>query len=172
MSDIIDHIKSHCRDGLLFPVDPWVPGDPIVRGLYVSAEIYSMLEGEHKNVLQEQQWESARAIMDNYVSGRIMSVGDKDKKRPMSLLTPADDGVWSMRASDPKPGIRILGYFAEKDLFIALTWEERLTLGMKFSFAWRRLIKSCKAEWRKLFYPYQPIQGGNYDEYISNIITN
>lgn len=40
----IDEIlRDRCREGELFPIDPLIPDDPIMRHLFVSADLQAML---------------------------------------------------------------------------------------------------------------------------------
>lgn len=165
INDIITVIKEKCQQGELFPIEPLLATDPIVRGLYVSAEIHKML---NEYEAQSRAWGTARAIMDDFVSGKLVSVGHK-KPSKIGFL---EDGVWEFRPSRPRPSIRLLGQFAEKDLFVVLIWGYRKELEGKNSIAWKNIIRNCKTEWKKIFYPYPPLTRGNYDDYISNIILS
>lgn len=69
----------------------------------------------------------------------------------MARTYPPADEVWDIRSRDPKPAMRVLGCFAETDVFVALVHGYRKNLGGPRSRQWRDLIESCKAEWRKLF---------------------
>jgi hypothetical protein len=172
---INDIIKDECGRGRLFPLDPLLSGDPIIRGLYVSEEVKKMLNGPWQTTKEEEEWFTARAILDNFISGRLISVaktGHNKPKHTMAPLKPYADGVWEIRATKPKPGIRILGMFAEKDLFIALNWQERTLLGSYKSREWRNIIVGCQTMWRNLFTIYPCFKGKDHHDYISNIILN
>ena len=63
-------------------------------------------------------------------------------------------------------GIRCFGCFAEKDLFIALTWNYRENItdfGVE--------VERCREAWDTLFSPLQPFKGANLDEYLSNYMA-
>lgn len=167
INDIISIIKMRCAEGQLFPIEPLVSSDEIIRGLYVSAEIKQMLD-DHE--AQDSAWGTARAIMDDFVSGKLISVGHRKNSR-MGILGSINEGVWEIRPSRPSPSIRILGQFAEKDLFIALVWGLRKDLKDKKSIEWKDIIRNCKVEWRKLFSPYPALKGGNENDYVSNIFS-
>jgi hypothetical protein len=90
------------------------------------------------------------------------------------LSRPADE-VWDFRAIE-KPGIRIFGRFAERDIFVALTcwprskpidWLDRPPLLKTDSREFRDAIEGCKAEWRKLFHTYPPKSGAQASDYLS-----
>lgn len=84
----------------------------------------------------------------------------------MARVHPVTDEIWDIRSVDPKPGIRTLGSFAEKDTFIALTWEYRENL--ESSRDWENEIARAKEAWKKLFGSVPPFKGANLDEYLSN----
>jgi hypothetical protein len=64
----------------------------------------------------------------------------------------------------------VLGQFAERDLFIGLTWSDRLVLKGYQSQEWKRVIRNCKAKWRGFFDPFKPLTAENEVDYVSNII--
>ena len=43
----------------------------------------------------------------------------------MGLLAPREDAFWDIRSRDPRPGLRVIGHFAETDVFVALVWRPR-----------------------------------------------
>ncbi len=49
----------------------------------------------------------------------------------MAILCPHDAGIWEFRDVKPKPSLRILGGFMQKDVFVALAPYERSEFGKK-----------------------------------------
>jgi hypothetical protein len=177
-------IKGHCddKDKALYAVNPRMPHDPIVRHLFTFPEVNAMLVGPWKDQAEENEWQAANAILERFVAGDILpvKVGRRDSRSkrgaPLGHLEPLAEGVWSIRAMTAgNPGIRILGQFGEKDLFIALTYGEREFLGEGFAdffntIPWDDLIRTCKARWRNLFPSYPPVTGADSNDYITNIL--
>ncbi len=159
-------IEDHCEGGSLFEITPSLPTDPIERFVFVTPEINQKLIGTWKNDKEERMWGKAKALMDHYISGRIVSVGTKNKKFHMTHLTPYRDGVWGMRPQ----GLRIIGQFAKKDVFVGLNWEKRSDLIDLPQ--WKQVARKCKAQWRGYFYTHQPLTSENHHDYITNIILN
>ncbi len=99
-----------------------------------------------------------------------MTVAEDPYKKPrvtnMARADPIESEVFDIRCIDPKPGIRVLGCFADFDLFVALTWNVRENLPDDKS--WRDEIERCKAAWRRLFHPYLPFCGADLNAYLSN----
>jgi len=116
-----------------------------------------------------------RADLDSFVEGRkVIAVAKHPfkggKKSDFKRLHKARDEVWEFRSRNPQPGIRILGRFAAKDIFIAFRWSERRELGGPHSRAWRNAMVGCKTDWRHLFPAYNPFTGSDLYGYITNII--
>ncbi|MCL4679185.1 MAG: hypothetical protein KJ017_11410 [Alphaproteobacteria bacterium] len=174
--EIIKMVDNYCQERVLFALNPLVSADPIIRHIFVTREIHGMLNGPWKNELEENQWNTVASTMDSFVAGRLMSLADNEKpnknRHKLARLEPKEDGLWEIRATDPRPGVRIVGYFVKKDVFIALTWATRLFLGSVDSLQWRWIMIKSKREWKKLFLEYTPLTGGGPNDYVSNIIIN
>jgi len=166
-------IIERCKEGLLFPIEPSIPSDSIVRGLYASKEVYERLLNYSDT---SGAWGTVKATMDDFVSGRLISVGYEGRRHKsthkMALLEPKHNGVWEIRVTKPRPAIRIFGQFAAKDLFIVLEWGERKALGEFGSKEWKTITRNCKAQWRRLFNPYNPLLEEDENDYLSNIFLS
>ncbi|MGF1619474.1 MAG: hypothetical protein ACFCUR_02530 [Rhodomicrobiaceae bacterium] len=79
---------------------------------------------------------------------------------------PFDHGVWSIRPSF-KPLHRFFGVFALKDWFVAMTVQDRASLGMSQG-EWHKQIDGCRTLWNELFPGKFPISGNNVFAYISD----
>lgn len=115
------------------------------------------------------RWLTARAVLESFVDGKWITIKSKPKSRAeMSILCPHNDGIWEFRDVKPKPAVRILGSFTEKDVFIALAPYERAELGAKGSEAWTNALRDYKTQWTELFNGHRPMVGGSYpDAYLS-----
>jgi hypothetical protein len=154
----------------LFEVLPTLPGDPLERFMFASDDINRLLWGPWKSPTEERRCGQLWAATDMFVTGRniTMALDDpysKPRTTYMARLDPLQDEVWEIRVWDPKPGMRVFGRFAERDVFIALTWARREALPN--SREWRNAREGCKAEWRKLFPTYNAITGDNVNDYVS-----
>lgn len=161
-------IEDQVNRGDLIVIKPLVDSDPQDRLIFVTPEIYNMLVGPWQNAKQEIEWFEARAIMDSFVAGRLISTSSsRNKDVQLKLLDTSPRGLWELRATKPKPGIRLLGLFAKKDCLIILNWRERPFLTSRR--LWSEAFRECKAKWNGLFYTYGPMEETNCDDYISNI---
>jgi hypothetical protein len=109
----------------------------------------------------------ARGLLDDFVEGGFITVGedpfDKDATCIMARVDPIRYDIFDFRCLDPKPGIRILGAFSERDTFIAVTWDYR----QNFDDAWPEQVANCKDAWEKLFGTIPRHHGNDIHDYIS-----
>lgn len=147
------------------------PGLPARRTLYISEAVLHLITGTAANMDQKkrERWMVARAVLEAFVDGHWITTKSKPKsKAEMAILCPHDVGVWEFRDVYPRPSLRILGAFMEKDVFVALAPYERSELGKKGSQEWSDALQNFKAQWEQLFDGHMPKSGGGYpDEYLS-----
>jgi hypothetical protein len=170
---IRDELDVLCGKEVLFRLSPQFRIERERRALYVSTEIHKLIFGpKWTSPVQEFRWQSVRADLDWFIQARVILVpldSQRGGNSHMAQLKPPHNEVWDIRCRDPQPGIRVLGSFAEKDVFVALTWEMRNPLGRFGSKRWEEAILRCKAEWQRLLYA-QPMRGNYPDDYITNAI--
>ena len=85
----------------------------------------------------------------------------------MRRLTRPATAVFEIRSRRPRPSIRVLGRFADKDVFVALNAALRAPLGGKRSRPWRDEIVRSHVLWRQLFPTYDALDGNSLHELIS-----
>lgn len=142
----------------------------VVREIFISEDIYTVAQPPWAQTQMGRRCAQMRAYLDAWTEGRRLTVSDnpyrKRKATNIARTDPVADQVFEFRCIDPKPGIRVLGCFADFDLFVALTWNVRENL--TDDKAWRDEIERCKAAWRRLFNPYPPFSGAHLHDYLSN----
>jgi len=131
---IQDEILDRVQRGMLFPLLPRARGAAIRRALFVSERLHAVLSADLEVFVE------ARTIDPKY----------------LFLLYPAHDAVWEIRSRREQPSIRVLGLFAWKDVFVATNHALREELNGWESSEWKTVKRTARAEWRKLFNPYQP----------------
>lgn len=135
--------------------------------MFCTEEVWDVLQKA------EADYRSGRLLQDLelFLVGGMITVSEEPYKHPrptyMARTDPVADEIWDIRSRDPKPGIRVLGGFAEKDHCIALTLDFRDNLGGPESKEWRDFIVRSTAKWRQLFPTYPKFQGANVSEYLS-----
>ncbi len=143
----------------------------MVRSMFVGAEVYEIVTPPFPENTDGYRFGRLRADLDAFTEGRVISIAEDPYKKPNSTYLartdPIEHEIWDIRSRDPKPAIRVLGAFSEPDMFVALVWAFRESLGGPRSREWRDLIERCKAEWRKLFPTYQPHKGDSPRDYVS-----
>jgi hypothetical protein len=179
---IIDLIKLRMQEGRLWRVEPDVESDPIERCMVVSREIMDLIEGPWPDEKWERRCGRLRGDLEAFVRGDVISLCLEPYKAESAYMGRLDepmDEVWDIRSRDPKPGLRVFGRFADRDVFVALLCSprsvpipqsERLPLRDRASAEWKQAVKETQAEWRKLFHSYKPIHGETHDFYASKSI--
>jgi len=114
-----------------------------------------------------------RADLDRFSQGGVIPVAARPfiggKRSYMRQLFRWREEVWEIRSRE-EPGLRVLGRFAEADVFVALTWHKRAALAGPQSRQWRDAIVGCKTEWTNLFPAYPP-KSGDVNAYPADYIS-
>lgn len=147
-----------------------------VRSMYLSEEVNSLVTGPWPSEEWEERCGYLRADLDRFVQGALIPVAERPfsggKHSYMRQLFRWREEVWEIRSRDPRPGLRILGRFADTDIFIALSYWHRADLGGPEDRKWRDAIVDCKTKWRNLFPTYEPKSSGDSDDYPIACISN
>jgi len=148
--------------------------------MFLSTEIKDLIDGPWNSADLRYRAGRLRADLEDFIRGATITVCLEPfaaKTAYMGRLWPLEDSVWDIRSRDPSPALRVVGFFAETDTFVALRWAPRSrrpkwtsmpALGSKDSRAWRDIIVQCKADWRNLFPTYVPVRGESLNAYISD----
>jgi len=158
---ILSAILDRINEGRLFPLPPLMPGTAgyASRQIYVSPEVNALCTGPWPDVAWMSRCMVLRAALDRFSHGGPIPVAARPfvggKKSYMRQLFRWREDVWEIRSQE-EPGIRVLGRFADTDLFIALAWYKRADLLGPHSRQWRDAIVGCKVDWTNLFHPYPP----------------
>lgn len=166
-------INQHLRSGRLQRILPIVE-EPAYRFFHAVPEVVQLLtEAPSGDAAWDARRMSARADIDWFVGGHRIDVRMRTKNvnARLALLKPASDGVWEFRVRAPKPGIRIFGGFADRDVFVACSWSKKEELlsddGSENDLLYGPSLNRCKTEWIGLFAPLTRMTGGTIHDYIS-----
>jgi hypothetical protein len=171
---IYAEILTHIGEGRLHELVPALPTAPTTRRIVACTEIKDMILGPWDDSDWEVRCNFLRADFDKFLTGSIIPVAagtSGGRASYLKKLTPYRDEIWEIRSRDPDPSLRIFGRFADKDLFVALSWHKRPDLGGPKTRPWRDAMVECGAEWRKLFPSYDALQGSNplnFNDYVTN----
>jgi len=169
-------IASRVAEGRLRALGQAMPGAPDKRRIFAVPNVIEMLDGPWPTSHFGRRAGAARALLESFLRGDEI-VGrmppSKDVHTVIALLDQAIENVWEFRIGNPRPGVRILGRFAEQDTFVATNWVNREdfrdpTTGQDDSRRWRDEVVRCKTVWNHLFPSYKPFAGSTLHDFISN----
>lgn len=161
---IQDAIARHLEKDLFAVLSSW-EGEETPRFVYLSLEVAKFLW--EPDDTDKRLANRAKALIDDFVEGGHISIGwdpqDKGDCIMARVSSPDRDyEIWDFRLV-PKPGVRILGGFADKDVFLCITWDYR----ENFEGHWPEKIGECIDEWKRLFGSETPFHRDHVDEYLS-----
>jgi hypothetical protein len=175
---IQDEIKVLCGNGRLLKRARNAPRGPALRSLYMSTlridgypSIVDKLGDTSSSTQTRERWSQAAAYLDAFIERSSITIPPNSRRAGyafMSRLEPPPEELWDIRCFGPKPGLRIFGRFADKDVFIALTWNyrENLASDVEYAKAGDRAVR----QWGMLFASYFV---GNYpDDYITGAVLS
>lgn len=156
-------INRELGKGTLIKHEPLIPLPQITRTIYLSPSVHRYVNGTDLRAGQLHQ------DLDAFIGGDIITVSMIPREAGaayLGILDPTSNGIWDIRSRDPRPGIRVVGGFARKDMFVATV--VRVRKDIKNEDAWNLIIAECKDEWKKRFNSIPPVTGGNPSDFISN----
>jgi hypothetical protein len=159
-------IQSRVDEGMLFPLLPKAAGATALRAMYVSEALRDFLENEHP----DPDWDERIGLLQADLE--VFATMDDIYPKYLFLLYHPREAVWEIRSIKPNPSIRVLGRFAEKDVFVATNYALREQLGGWQSRAWRDVKVMSRTIWTHLFHTYTPIVTTNVDDVVSGAIND
>jgi hypothetical protein len=167
---IHDAIDAHVAAGRLFRLSPLLESAPEGRSMFAAPDVF--------RAVQPAQWQAAgdalrlgrfRADLDRFVEGGRVSVALQPRRKPatayLARVEPVVPEVWDIRSTDPRPGIRALGRFAGRDIFVVLCWDYRENIAGPRD--WNAFRERCLSEWMRLFPGRPAYTGASLDDYLS-----
>ena len=140
------------RQGLLVPILPRSPRAVIRRAMFMYCDLFRDLErADDDDYIGPVRKGQIRADLDVFTTSETID------PKYCFWLTPKHDGVWEIRSVRDDPSIRILGLFAERDVFVATNMERRDHLGCFESEQWKLAKRNALVRWRHIFATYGPI---------------
>lgn len=166
---IQQQVNALCAQERLFRLEPIISDQPHHRQIFVARDLYALLSPPWRTYADGVRWGIHRRQLDRFLMGVPVSVrkpGNNDADSFLAKLHKTD-GIWEMRGVSPPPAIRILGYFAEKDVFIALVWRRRKDLKGWRSPEWRQATGETVAAWVGLFGAASPLRSNNPNDHLT-----
>lgn len=144
---------------------PLVPASgSILRAMFVSETLWTALNASYDDEEMEDRMGRLKADLEFFASSPSID------PKYLFHLHPARDAVWEVRSVRDAPSIRVLGLFAEKDVFIATTFALREELGGWQSPQWKQVKRTARQRWSALFHPYRPRITTNVHELVTGAI--
>lgn len=165
-------LSERVQSGHLVLWQPQFPGDPCERTLFITGEVNDEFDEETwADASLAHRYGQLSGDFDRYVTGDTIQVGldpyDKGDNSFMARIDPPEYGIWDIRSMAPSPAIRVLGAFAETDVFVALLTRVRKNLGGKGSREWMLARENAISRWDYLFPGHQRLLGGQVNDFIS-----
>ncbi len=169
---IREALQGHVNSGALALWTPTMPGQGVGRSLFLHSSIVQELNPEHwADDEMSMRYGRLKADFDTFAGGDMIAVGmqpyDKDSSAFLARVDPVEYGAWCLRCYAPKPSIRVMGGFAEQDVFVALMSQPREMLDGPGGTKWMRFREDTLARWRDLFPGLQPLVSETIEDYLS-----
>lgn len=158
-------IQDREASGMLFPLMPKAGGATVVRAMFVTEGLQNVLDSPEGDQEWERRVAELQADLEYFVEGRAID------PKYLFLLYHVREAVWEIRSVRDQPSIRVLGRFAEKDVFIATNFALREDLGKWESRAWRDVKVMARTAWTNIFQQYQPVAGSNIHDMVSGALN-
>lgn len=121
---IADAIRDAVHFRRLVVLEPEFASDTVSRTMLLHPEIANDLARAHSIPRMGR----LKADLESFILGHEITLCMEPRKHRsayMGLLEPTSKGTWDIRSRDPRPGIRVFGAFADRDIFVALHWMPR-----------------------------------------------
>lgn len=164
---IKDVALDQVAQGNLIPVRPRSRRAVIRRAMFVYAPLWEELGRDDADGISLERKANLRADLDVFVSSETLD------PKYLFWLSPVRDLVWEIRSCRDDPSIRIVGLFADKDVFVATNFQRRDALGGWNSEEWKLAKRNALAHWRALFFTYLPhgSKGATIDDFFTGALS-
>lgn len=161
---IEEEIKDRVGRGMLYPLAPSARGEPPARAMLVGERLWHELHSPDDDDERAARIGELLADLDVFITGEPLD------PKYLFLLYPARDSVWEIRSVRTSPSIRVLGMFAQHDVYVATNFALRKELGGWESREWKNVKRAAGAEWRRLFPAYEPLRSTTVSDLVSGAI--
>jgi hypothetical protein len=143
------------------------------RDMYVSPSILQVVTPPYAVDPKEAcQLADFRSFLDGFSELCRLTVAEDPFVKPgyamMARVAPVGYELFDLRittpAEDEPESIRVFGGFADKNAFVALTWDYRENIGNNFDAE----VERCMSAWRELFGSTGPHHGATLDAYLTH----
>lgn len=153
------------RRGLPVPVKPLVRWNAAKRAFLMCRDLVDAIERNKtdQDGSVRRRWAELDAAMIYFVEGGLIT------QKRLKALDPHKFEHWELRATRPKPSLRVFGRFAKPDVFVGTHVEVRKFLGGKNTLEWELAKLKCEDIWNAagLPDPFTDAPEFRYSEYIT-----
>lgn len=162
-------IAELVKKGELAPVVPTDPSMSRMRDVFASREVVALLTGAKgiKPALLGPAG-AAQAIFERFTAGKTLTMRMDPHSGSHAIFArnaKLKDRICDVRVLAPRPQLRIFGAFAERDVFVALTYQKRDLLNFSLG------VQRCRKQWDLLFPELEPVLSENVNDYISDAVV-
>ena len=132
--------------------------------MILSEEVNALIVGPWPDQKWANRCQRLRANLEEFIKGETLTVALTPYEHACAYMGRLDrpiDEVWDIRSRDPKPGMRVLGRFSERNTFVALHWWLRKDFTDRRE--WRFAVNETKGRWNRLLAPHEPPFHGEED---------
>lgn len=158
---ITAELREKCDAGHLVLYRPFSPRIGIERNVYLLPFVSAQLDLNIEDELLGHRAEMI-ALLDRFVDGEPLYDAQLD------ILKPHSKSVWALKSRRPKPGMRLLGMFAQKDVFVGSHLSDRVSLGGFNTHSWRTALSNARQGYRTVC-SFDPVKGGDRMNVISGV---
>lgn len=163
-------LQAQLSANQLYELPSLFTGTETARTMIVTPDVLAAVRFPFPDTEEGRRLGAFRYWLDCFSECSQISVAEDPFRKPQDTMLarvgPVEDEFWSIRVTEPEKtdGIRCLGAFAERDKFIALTWEYREIINNKFS----KEVEAAQAMWQGMFGKEPPFSGDTLDDYLTN----
>jgi hypothetical protein len=157
-------LRDCVRRGMLHILNPRAPGSVSRRVMLLTQPLWDLLHSPEGDDEWEKRVAELRADLEVFAEGMPVT------PKYLFLLYPAENCVWEIRSVRSAPSIRVLGFFAKRDIFVATNFALREDLGGWQSREWKQVKRYAQAKWRWLFKTFQPRSGTDIKTLVTGAI--
>jgi hypothetical protein len=136
--------------GQLHELEPRSARAPRIRSMYLTEDLLKTVRDETLPHEHQMLFAEVEATLADFITSRTLD------PEYIKLLWPHEDCVWEIRCMRPDPTVRVFGFFADRDAFVATNYELRPVLGKFESGEWKFAKTRARYIWRRLFGPLLP----------------
>lgn len=167
-------IRDAVHRGDLRYAPPLIRSNQRPRYLFVESELMDTVNralGE--STPKAQRLGQLAANFLRFSSNEDITVGDDPRNKDigafMARTEPVQDGIFDIRSRDPRPAIRVFGGFAEKDVFVAVTWKWRKELDDDKKFG--RAVLQALGAWNDILPDSKPLYKEDLNDLLGSKFT-